>query len=127
MKPGPDEPAGAGAPAGLAQAPSLAQLSQMVAVDKVVVNLSAAAPSAVVVLSSRMPGKVTASIEGAVPDGLDAKLDRPELKTGETANLTLQLLDAAKLGSTSYVVRLRVDPLNQVFPVRVNIIAPAKK
>jgi hypothetical protein len=127
MKPGPDDPAGAPASGGLAQAPSLAQLSQLVAIDKPVVNLSATASSAVVVLSSRMPGKVTAGIEGAVPDGLDARLDRSELKTGETAKLTLKLVDAAKIGSTSYVVRLRVDPLNQVFPIRVNIILPPRK
>jgi hypothetical protein len=127
MKPGPDDPPGAAAPSGLAQAPSLDQLSQLVAIDKPVVNLSATSSSAVVVLSSRMPGKVTAGIEGALPKGLEAKLDRSELKTGETAKLTLKLQDAAKIGSDSYVVRLRVDPLNQVFPIRVNIIVPAKK
>jgi hypothetical protein len=127
MTPGPDDPRGAGAPGGLAQAPSLDQLSQLVAIDRPVVNLSATAPSSVVVLSSRMPGKVTAAIEGAVPKGLDAKLDRSELKTGETAKLTLKLVDAAMIGSSSYTVRLRVDPLNQVFPIRVNIILPVKK
>ena len=107
--------------------PSLAQLSQLVAVDKAVVSLSATAPSTVVVLSSRMPGKVKAGIEGALPDGLDAKLDRSELKTGETARLTLKLVDATKIAYSSYVVRLRVDPLNQIFPIKVNIILPAKK
>ena len=74
-----------------------------------------------------MPGKVTAGIEGALPAGLDAKLDRSELTTGETAKLTLKLVDAAKIGSSFYVVRLRVDPLNQIFPVTVNIAPPAKK
>ena len=127
MKPGPDDPAGAPASGGLGQAPSLAQLSRLVAVDKAMVSLSATAPSAVVVLSSRMPGKVTAGIEGALPNGLDAKLDRSELKTGETARLTLKLVDAAKIASSSYVVRLRVDPLNQVFPIKVNFVLPAKK
>lgn len=127
MKPGPDDPAGAPASGGIGQMPSLAQLSQLVSIDKTVVNLSATAPSAVVVLSSKMPGKVTAGIEGALPAGLDARLDRSELKTGETAKLTLKLVDAAKIGSSSYVVRLRVDPLNQIFPVTVNIAPPAKK
>ncbi len=127
MKPGPDNPAGGSPSGGMGQMPSLAQLSKLVAVDKSVVRLSATAPSAVVVLSSRMPGKVNAGIEGALPDGLDAKLDRSELKTGETAKLTLKLVDAAKIASSSFVVRLRVDPLNQVFPIRVNIILPPKK
>ncbi len=127
MKPGPDDPADAPPSGGLGQMPSLAQLSQLVAIDKSVVRLSATAPSAVVVLSSRMRGKVTAAIEGALPDGLDAKLDRSELNTGETARLTLKLVHAAKIASSSYVVRLRVDPLNQVFPIEVNFVLPAKK
>jgi hypothetical protein len=127
MKPGPDDPAGASVPSGPGQAPSLAQLSQLVSVDKTVVSLSATSPSAVVVLSNKMPGKVVAAIEGALPDGLEAKLDRPELKTGETAKLTVKLVDAAKIASTSYTLRLRVDPLNQILAIKVNITLPAKK
>jgi len=130
MKPGADNPPGAAgqqSPSGFGQGPSLAQLGQLAAIDKTEVSLSPGNPSAVATLINRLPGKATVHIEGDVPEGLDAKLDRTDLNGGESAKLTVKLVDATKLTTPPYTVRLRVDPLNQLFAVKVFTPPPNKK
>jgi hypothetical protein len=129
MKPGPDNPPGAAnqPSSGFGSGPSLAQLGQFAAIDKNQVSLSATTPSAVVTLVNKLPGKATVHLDGAVPEGLDVKLDRTDLKGGEGAKLTIKLVDASKLIDPPYTVRLRVDPLNQSFVVKVLLPQPSKK
>jgi hypothetical protein len=130
MKPGPNDPAGAAppsAPGGFGQAPSLEQLSRLAVIDKTEVALTPANPSASVTLTNKLPGKLTVQFDGATPAGLDAKLDRAELNTGESAKLTLKIVDAAKLNAPPYTIRLRADPLNQVFAIKVFLPQPTKK
>ncbi|MCE5306667.1 MAG: hypothetical protein LLG20_03400 [Acidobacteriales bacterium] len=128
MKPGADNPPGAAGQQSSAefQGPSLAQLGQLAAIDKTEVRLNPATPSAVATVVNRLPGKATVHIEGDVPEGLDAKLDRTEVNGGESAKLTVKLVNAAKLTTPPYMIRLRVDPLNQLFTVKV-FVPPAQK
>jgi hypothetical protein len=130
MKLPPGNPAGVSAPvapAGFDQRPSLASLGQMASVDKNEVSLGPATPSATVILSNKMPGRMTARVEGPVPEGLKAKLEPQEVQAGETAKLILELADAAQLNSGPYTIRLLVEPINQVFVIKVNVPMPIKK
>jgi len=125
MKPGADNPSGA--PTGFGQGPTLAQLGQFATIDKKEISLTPASPSATATLSNKLPGKATLHIENAAPEGLDVQLDRAELNGGESAKLTVKLVDAAKLTAPPYTVRVRIDPLNQTFALKVLTPAPAKK
>lgn len=115
------------APVGFDQRPSLASLNQMASVDKNEVSLGPAAPSATVVLHNRMPGRMTARIEGPVPDGLKAKLEPQEVEAGKTAKLILELGDAALLNSGPCTIRLLIEPINQVIAVKVRVPGRIKK
>jgi hypothetical protein len=130
MKPGPDAPPGAAnqtAPGGFGQAPSLAQLSRLAVIDKTEVALTPANPSTTVTLTNKLPGRLGVQIDGTAPVGLDATLDRTELNNGESAKLTLKLVDVTKLSDPPYTIHLRVDPINEVFAIKILLPQPAKK
>jgi len=126
MKPGPDSPVGGSAAPAFGQGPTLAQLGQFVVIDKREMDLTAS-PAAVATIVNKLPGKATVHIEGSVPEGLDVQLDRTELNGGESAKVTVKLVDAAKLVSPPYTVRVRVDPLNQTIALKILTPRPAKK
>jgi len=131
MKPGPEAPGAPGAPSSppvaIGQGPTLAQLSQLATIDRSEVSLAPANPTAVVTVTNKLPGRASVHIEGAVPEGLEATLDRTELDGSSSARLTLKLADASKLTSFQHTIRLRVDPLNKVFAIRVTVSLPAAK
>jgi len=131
MKPGP-EPKGGASSGGLPPPPlpkdkEMAALAQMLKVDKTQVQLPAdSAGSAEVTISHRMPGSLMLSLEAPPVDGLELKLDRKEVKAGETAHLTIRYDPPAKGPKQPAVILLHVDPLNDVIPIRLTFTESGK-
>jgi hypothetical protein len=68
--------------------------------------------------SNTAPGLMKIALAGSVP-GVDAKLDRAEVKPGERALLTLHAGDEAKSGA----IKVRVAPTGQSIAIQVNVPA----
>ncbi len=83
--------------------------------DKTSVTLKPGA-SEQVTISNTAQGLMTISILGG-PAGIDVKLDRMDLKPGESAVLTLQAGAGAKAG----ILSVRVEQTNQVIPIQIVI------
>ncbi|MGH9660609.1 MAG: hypothetical protein ACRD96_18815, partial [Bryobacteraceae bacterium] len=75
--------------------------------------------SSQVTISSQMAGNVSLSIEAGDTPGLEFKLDRTAIKTGETAVLTVTADRKEPLAAIT--VGVRVQPTNQLLPVRVAV------
>ena len=94
----------------------------MVKADRNQVQFKADNSSEMVTIFNQMPGVVNLNLE--VPKqqkGIEASLDRAELKQGEKAVLTLKCADRAAL-RTALVVGVRVTPINILIPVRVSAL-----
>ena len=83
--------------------------------DKASVTLKAGESEQVTITNSA-PGAMNISLTGSVP-GVEVKLDRTVLNTGEKAVLTVQAGDDAKSG----VLSIQVEQTNQVIPIQVAI------
>lgn len=83
--------------------------------DKKVVDLKPG-ESAEVALTNTANGPMSISLVGKIP-GVDVKLDRVNLSTGEKAVVTLQTHDGAKSGTLS----IQVDQTNEVIPIQIII------
>jgi hypothetical protein len=88
---------------------------QQVKADKASVALKAG-ESGQVTITNSAPGAMNISLTGSVP-GVEVKLDRAVLKTGEKAVLTVRAGDNAKSG----VLSIQVEQTNQVIPIQVAI------
>lgn len=93
----------------------LRNLKKQVSADKAAVSLKAG-ESDQVTISNNAPGTVSISLHGNVP-GVDVKLDRMNMKTGEKATLTFRAGSTAKPGSVSILV----EQTNQVIPIQVSV------
>jgi hypothetical protein len=116
MQPGPASPGGA--PPRLPAIPSgkdLAFIFSQVKADKPAVSLKLGEPEQVTITNGAQ-GQVTLSLTGTLP-GIDVKLDRMNLGSGEKAVVTLRAGNNAKPG----VLSLRVEQTNQVIPIQVRI------
>lgn len=103
-----------------------ADIMNQVKVDKTEVQLSSYRPaSEEVTISNAMPGKIELRAE---PDlgfpGFTAKLEKTELKGGETGKLLLNVNPKDKTPKPTIIVRLRVMPLNKIIPIRVTFDIP---
>ena len=108
--------AGAGNP-GLPQIPaSAAGFLNQVRPDKSAVSLKPG-ESAQVTIGNHAPGLMTLQIADSLP-GVEAKLDRNELKIGESAVLTLRAGEATK---TSGVLNIRVEQTTELIPIRIDV------
>jgi hypothetical protein len=128
MKPGPEPAAGASAmpPPPLPKGNELGALSGMVRVDKSEVRLPADTPGdAEVQVSHRMPGTVSLAMETPTVPGLEVKLDRRELKPGETARLSIHYAPPGKGPKPPAIIRLLIDPLSEVISIRLNFTGGA--
>jgi hypothetical protein len=83
--------------------------------DKTAVSLKAG-ESDQVTISNSAQGPMSISIMGA-PPGVEVKLDRMDLKSGEKALLTFRAGADAKPG----ILSIRVEQTNQVIPIQVSI------
>jgi len=86
-----------------------------VTLDKNAVSLKRGG-SATVTISSSAPGATTLLIQGRIP-GIEAKLDKSSLQSGEKALLTIKATNAAKPGA----LVIRADPAGQTLPVQVSV------
>ena len=101
-------------------APDLAAVMAGVVADKSEVRLgSDQAASDSVLLSNRMPGTVTLTLENTDAPGLTMQLSRKELKAGEQARIFFSWEPAGKGPASAVTVRLRVEPTSQIIPIRV--------
>jgi hypothetical protein len=88
---------------------------KQVKADKASVTLKAG-ESEQVTITNNAPGAMNISLMGSVP-GVEVKLDRTVLNTGEKAVLTVRAGDDAKPG----VLSIQVEQTNQVIPIQVAI------
>lgn len=104
----------------MAGAPDIASLQKSVHADKGLVELGLKqASSGEVILSSTM--QVVLDLQVPKAAGLEARLDRTDLKPGEQAKLTIHY-DPPEDAKPLYAqLVVRVSPTNQVIPIRVAI------
>jgi hypothetical protein len=88
---------------------------QQVKADKASVSLKVGESEQVIVTNSA-PGTMNISVTGSLP-GVEVKLDRTVLNTGEKAVLTFQASNEAQSG----VLSIQVEQTNQVIPIQVAI------
>jgi hypothetical protein len=128
QKAGRDTPFGHWSPQGtspgvlpsMAGAPDVQSLWKNVTADKRSVRLSATESSSdQVTISSKMA--VTLQVDSPKLPGLEATLDRTELKAGEQAKLTIRSEPQEDPHARMAEVRIRVTPTNQVIPITVAI------
>jgi hypothetical protein len=90
--------------------------------DKDSVQLSAKTESSdQVTILSKLPGNLSLQLEVPKTPGLEAVLDRTDLKTGEEAKLTFHSQPQEKPVARTIEVRVLVIPTNQVIPITVTI------
>ena len=125
MKAGPMPAAGASPAltADMMKGPDPASLKLMVQVDRQDARFNLAQPGEqVIVVSSKLPGIAKLSVDQTSFPGLEGKLEKTELQTGESAKLTIVYTPAAgrpRVGQHLTEVRLRVEPIGRVFPIQV--------
>ena len=88
---------------------------EQVKADKASVSLKVGESEQVTVTNSA-PGTMNISVTGSLP-GVEVKLDRTVLNTGEKAVLTFQASNEAQSG----VLSIQVEQTNQVIPIQVAI------
>jgi hypothetical protein len=83
--------------------------------DKDSVELSPGS-AADVTISNGSPGPMTVQVLGALA-GIEAKLDRTQVKAGERAVLTLRAGKDAQSGT----LQVRIDPIGKIIPIQVSV------
>jgi hypothetical protein len=69
-----------------------------------------------VTISNGSPGSMTVEVIGAL-EGVEAKLDRAQVKAGDKAVLTLHAAEGAKSGT----LKLRIAPIGKIVPIAVSV------
>jgi hypothetical protein len=71
------------------------------------------------VIRNEMPGEITLKLEYTGFPGLEVRLEKATLKSGETAKLLVSLDPVNKVPKPTTLVRIRVQPTEQILPLRV--------
>jgi hypothetical protein len=100
----------------------LQNVATQVKADKSAVRL-APGGSDRVTIQNHLPGEVILAIEGAVPEGLKAAIDRPVLKAGEKAVINISAKPDMAASRAPRGVGVRVQPTNQLLSIQVTIAA----
>jgi len=99
--------------------------SRLVKIDREEVHFNRdTAGSERLTITNSMPGFVKLSLQGGIIPGVAAKLDKEELKSGESATLTISyspMKDSPPQDNTLTVV---ADPINKEFTVRIRFMQP---
>jgi hypothetical protein len=77
-----------------------------------------------VVVTNQMPGSISVSLEPAMLEGLDLKLDRTSLGQGQSAVLSIRYEPAKDRKPSAAVVRVVVSPLGLEIPIQIRFAAP---
>ena len=94
---------------------------QQVGVDKREVLLATDRPSDdKVVFHNSMPGSVQLELEGPTVPGLTAKLEKSAAGAGANVQVIFHYEPGTNTARNPVTMQLMVQPLNQVFPIRVN-------
>lgn len=121
MKPGPERPGGA-APFRI---PEAHEILNQVGVDRTEVMLSSYAPSsAEVQVYNKTPGNITLSLDYDGFKGLEVRLERTELKSGETTRLVMEHKPVDKSAKPAVEVRVRFQPFQKVIPIKLTFAIP---
>ena len=102
------------------------QILSMIQVDKSEIMLSSYEPaSAEVKIKNGMPGPISlrTDVDGAFA-GFTAKLDKTDLKGGDTAILKIVCEPKDRAPKPTLIVRIYVEPTNQIFPVKLTFAVP---
>jgi hypothetical protein len=75
-------------------------------------------------VTNNMQGAVSLRVEGTPVVGLEIKLDRDELKAGETARVTFAYTPPTKESKPPAVAVIRVDPIGHALRFNVNFAIP---
>jgi hypothetical protein len=119
MKPGPDTPEQKRMMA-MFKGVDVAEVTRQVAIDKESMLLSGYQPSnGEAVIRNSMPGEITLRLEAPPIQGLDVKLDKTTLKSGEEARLTVRYDPPTKDPKPASEIVVHVDPTGQVFRVKL--------
>jgi len=96
-----------------------------VTANKTEVRLSSYEPASdEVVLTNHMPGQVDLRLEYNGFPGFEARLERQALRANESVKLLLRVEPQDKSPKPTLTVNVRVEPLNQVIPIRVTFAVP---
>ena len=119
QKPAAEAPSEGALPASI---PSVETLLKSVQADKNQVHLIATKVSSdQVMIASKMLGPVTLRLEGYAPPGLRVNLDRTELKPGEQAKVAFTFTPRENSAAGKTEVGVRIQPLNHLIVIEVNI------
>ncbi len=125
MRTSPEGPGAPSPPPSQITLPSMQEILKKVRVSKNDVMLSSyQASSDEVIVYNDMPGTVTVSLDPAFAPGLQVKLDRTELKAGETARVTFQYQPPDKQPKPTLTATVRVQPTTQAFPIQIQFAVP---
>lgn len=113
MSPGP--PSHTAGPAALGQVPTLDQFYASFKADRDSVTLEPGGTETVNI-SNSSPGFMMVHVVGALA-GIEAKLDKNKVESGERAVLSLHAGPGAKSGT----IEVRVDPIGKMIPIQVSV------
>jgi hypothetical protein len=100
----------------------LQNIAKQVKADKNALRLTPGG-SGEIAIQNHLPGEITLAIEGAVPEGLKAAIDRPALKAGEKAVVAISAKPDMAAPDAPLSVGVRVHPTNQLLSIQVTIAA----
>jgi hypothetical protein len=80
--------------------------------------------SAEAILTNRMQGNITLRLDYPGFKGLEIKLDKTELASGESAKISIQLNPENKAPKPTVTAQIHVEPTNQVLPLKVSFSVP---
>ncbi len=126
MRPGPGEARSSPFPWPDANKPGeLTAMLHQVKVDKTEVRLSSyEAASDQITITNGLPGPVRLQLQYNGFPGFEARLEREELDSKQTARLLLRIEPRDRSPKPTVTLTLRVEPTNQEIPIRVTFAVP---
>lgn len=107
-------------PAPVFRAPDMAALLRQVSADKDEVRLNRTTPSSeTVTISNKMAGTVTLVLDVPATEGLEVKLDRNEVKAGESAVLSFRFQPGKTTVFPTFTAKVMVQTTGRAIPIRV--------
>jgi hypothetical protein len=91
-------------------------LKSQVTTDHGSVTLNASHPEDAVIFTNHLPGAITLEVQKPQLEDVSVRLEKSELKAGETSALRFRLTGKTK---SAGVVEVRVSPLNETFQIPV--------
>jgi hypothetical protein len=111
--------------AALPRIPTPEEILSQVRADKSELRLSSYQPATdEVIVTNAMPGSIRISVEYDQMPGLEIKPDRAEVKAGESVRIVFDYKPPTRAPKPTATARIRVDPTNQVFPVKIEFAIP---